>query len=101
MPTSRKRDNAYWAERLKKDGHRKLLDRVESGEIKMYRATQEAGYRAKQPKSPADKLSYHWKRASYKERMLFIGANFQALGELMKDVYARQKKINEAKKTSQ
>lgn len=101
MPTSRKRDNAYFAARLKKDGHHELLNRVESGEIKMYAATQEAGYRSKQPRSPADKLSYHWKRASYKERMLFIGANYSAVGQLLKDVYQRQKKIDEAKKTSQ
>lgn len=101
MPTSRKRDNAYFAARLKKDGHHELLNRVESGEIKMYAATQEAGYRSKQPRSPADKLLYHWKRATYEERMLFIGANYRVIGELMKDVYARQKKIKAAKKTSQ
>lgn len=100
MPTPCKRDNAYYAARLKKDGHRKLLERVESGELSMYKATQEAGYRAKAPATAGDKLSYHWKRASYAERFQFIAANYQAAGELLKDVYSRQKKINAAKETS-
>jgi len=42
---SRKRDNAYWKGRLIKDGHDRLIERVDAEEITMYRATQLAGYR--------------------------------------------------------
>jgi len=72
MVTTPKRDNVYWANRLEKDGHTGLLARVQAGEITMYKATQLAGYRVTGPRTPAAKLSYHWKRASAEERKRFV-----------------------------
>ena len=86
MPTSGKRDNSYWADRLQRDGHHELLARVEADEISMYRATLKVGYRSKQPKSPAGKLSYHWKRANHDERKQFVLAHAREINRVLKEV---------------
>jgi len=72
MNDTMKRDNSYWLGRLQKDGHSRLLAQIEAGELTVYKATQEAGYRAKGPRSPAAKLSHHWRRASHAERLRFV-----------------------------
>jgi len=86
MVATAKRDNAYWAERLEKDGHGELLARVRSGEISMYKASQLAGYRSKGSPSPAAKLSHHWKRASAEERLRFVRAHGIELNRVLKEL---------------
>ena len=91
MVTPGKRDNAYLAERLEKDGHRKLLARVDAGEISMYKAAQLAGYRKVGPQSPAAKLSYHWERASAAERRRFVAAHPLEINRALKDLVQERK----------
>ena len=86
MPSPNKRDNAYWTSRLAKDGHRDLLDRVRSGEISVYKATQLAGYRKPGPRSPAAKLSYHWTRASAEERKRFVAAHIRDVNRVLLEI---------------
>jgi hypothetical protein len=100
MTTSSKRDNAYYAARLKKDGYKELLEKVELGKLSMYKAAQEAGYRSKQPPSPAEKLSYHWKRASYAERFKFVLLNLKSVSSIGRDVTDELTK-RKAQKTNQ
>lgn len=83
-----KRDNAYWADRLKKDGHRELLDQIAAGEITMFKARQVAGYLTKSPASPAEKLNYQWNRASHNERKRFLAMNLLTIDRLIKEVSA-------------
>lgn len=86
--TSYKRDNLYWAGRLRKDGHSEILARVEAGEVTMYRATQLAGYRPASPRTPAAKLSHHWKRASADERKRFVAAHPFEIDRALKEFLA-------------
>ena len=88
MKATGKRDNGYWLGRLEKDGHRKLLARVRSGEITVYKATQLAGYRKPGPRSPAAKLSYHWKRANVAERKRFIQHHLGEINRVGREVLA-------------
>lgn len=90
------RDNDYWLQRMKKDGHAGLLERITAGEITVYRATQIAGYRAKGPRTPAGKLSYHWKRASAAERMRFAAAHALEIDRVLKEL-GRELKALKAK----
>lgn len=96
MVTPGKRDNAYLAERLEKDGHRKLLARVDAGEISMYKAALLTGYRKKGPKTPAATLSYHWKRASAAERRCFVAAHPFEIDRALKDFLQERKALKEA-----
>ena len=84
MSTSNARDNDYWMRRLAKDGHGDLLARVQAGEVSMYEARRLAGYRKAGPRSPAAKLSYHWKRASADERKRFVAAHLLELNRVLK-----------------
>lgn len=100
MPTSRKRDNAYWKGRLVKDGHDDLVARVEADEITMYKATQRAGYRKTAPTKPIEKLTYHWERASRLEREGFVIENIESVVLALSDLRKRDKELK-ANKTSQ
>ncbi len=99
MATTGKRDNAYWADRLEKDGHRELLARAQSGEITIYKATQLAGYRKNGPRSPAAKLSYHWKRASADERKRFVAAHLLELNRVLRETGQELQKLKAQKTT--
>jgi hypothetical protein len=88
MKTSNLRNNAYWTNRLKKDGHEALLDRVQAGDITVYKATQLAGYRKPGPRTPAAKLSYHWQRASAEERKRFIRHHLVEINRVGKEALA-------------
>lgn len=92
-----KRDNEYWAGRLEKDGHGEILARVQSGEIKMYRARQLAGYLAEKPKSEAARLSFHWKRASAEERKRFVKHHLIEVNRVGREVLA-EVRAQESKK---
>ncbi|RVQ68761.1 hypothetical protein EKN06_00560 [Croceicoccus ponticola] len=63
-----------------------MLQRVEGGEITVYRATQLAGFRQKKPPSPAGKLSYHWKRASHDERQRFVAAHAKDINRVLREI---------------
>ena len=86
MKDTTKRDNSYWLERLKKDGHSDLLAQIEDGQISVYKATQKAGYRKKGPKSVAAKLSYHWGRADHAERKRFVTAHLKDVNRVLREV---------------
>src|SRR5690349_10569556 len=88
MTATSTRDNSYWIDRLNKDGHSKLLDRVRAGEISVYKATQLAGYRRSGPRSPAAILSYHWKRASAEERKRFVKHHLFEINRVGKEALA-------------
>lgn len=94
MAIPNQRNNVYWTSRFEKDGHGDLLDRVRSGEISVYKATQLAGYRKSGPRPPAAKLSYHWTRASAEERKRFVTAHIKdvnrVLHEIRDEVQARK-----------
>ena len=86
MTDAVKRDNSYWLGRLRKDGHSELLSQIEAGELTVYKATQEAGYRAKGPRTPAAKLSHHWKRADHAERKRFVMAHLKDVNRVLREV---------------
>ncbi|MBX7514911.1 hypothetical protein K3179_10195 [Qipengyuania sp. GH38] len=100
MASTKKRDNTYWAARLKKDGHDEILDRYETGEFNMYRARQLAGYLAEKPSSIADRLSHHWQRADVLQREKFLIDNMASVLRSTKDVQARGQRLK-AKKPSE
>lgn len=93
------RDNKYWLGRFTKDGHHKLLERIEAGEISVYKARQEAGYLKTVPSRPSDKLTYHWERASHAERKRFIMQHLLDVNRTLKEVGAeiRELKTKKAK----
>ena len=86
MKDTIKRDNSYWLGRLEKDGHGDLLAQIKAGELSVYRATQKAGYRPTGPRSPAAKLSHHWKRADHAERKRFVVTHLKELNRVMREV---------------
>ena len=86
MVTSSKRDNSYWQKRLLKDGHGDLLAKVNSGNLTVYKATQQAGYRKSGAKQPAETLSYHWKRADHAQRKRFVLAHLQEVNRVLREV---------------
>jgi len=92
-----KRDNIYWLRRLEKDGHNDLLAQIEAGKITVYKATQEAGYRKKGPKTPAAKLSYHWTRADHAERKRFIAAHAKDVNRVLREWGEDMKKLKAQK----
>ena len=92
-----KRDNAYWAGRLAKDGHVELLDKVRTGAITMFAARTTAGYRKAQPVTPAAKLSYHWRRASAEERLRFVGVHPLEIDRVLKELVKLRKALKEQK----
>ena len=98
MKNTIKRDSSYWLGRLEKDGHGDLLDKINAGELTVYKATQEAGYRAKGPRTPAAKLSHHWRRADHAERKRFVMAHLKDVNRVIRDVGRRHQK-NEGTKT--
>ncbi|MEP1422795.1 MAG: hypothetical protein ABJK59_13590 [Erythrobacter sp.] len=100
MTTSSKRDNEYWLERHRRDGHDDLLSLLETNEISMYQANLKAGYRSKQPRSPAGKVSYHWKRAAHDERKLFVMHHLLEVNRVMTEV-RDDLAAEKAKKSSQ
>jgi len=69
-----------------KDGHKDILDRVELGEISMYKARQLARYLEKKPRSAGGKLSYHWGRASHAERKQFVLAHAKEVNRVLREV---------------
>lgn len=97
MPNIGARDNTYWMERLKKDGRGDLLEQIQAGDLTVYKATQIAGYRSKGARSPAAKLSYHWKRASAEERLKFIAAHPFDIDRVLKEFAAKRMAMKEAK----
>ena len=93
-----KRDNAYYIERLAREGRTDLVARIRSTEITVYAACIEAGLRrSKGTESRADQLSYHWQRASAPERRRFVLENLKSLGPivamLIKKVMASKEKM--------
>ena len=100
MAKPNKRDNAYWAARLAKDGRSELIARVQANEITIYQAIRLAEYVKAGPKSPAAKLSYHWKRANEQERMRFVGAHLLEINHFVRAT-AEQLKAAKAQKLSQ
>ena len=99
MTGNQKRDNTYWAGRLKKDGHDDLLARCDAGEISMYRARQLAGYLAEKPSSVADRLSHHWQRADVLQREKFLIDNMASVLRSLKDVQERKRRVQAKKPT--
>ena len=100
MTNTVKRDNSYWTQRLEKDGHEKLLARISTGEITVYRATQLAGYRKTASPSPAAKLSYHWTRASHAERKRFVKAHIVEVNRVGREALT-EVRAEEAQKPSE
>ena len=85
--------NEDYLRRLKSDGRKDLLDKIDTGEMSIYKASLEAGYRhRKSAPSRADRISYHWKRANVQERSRFVFENREELVFYMKKVIATIKK---------
>ena len=97
MKDTIKRDNSYWRGRLEKDGHVDLLAKIEAGKMTVYKATQEAGFRKKGPKSVAAKLSYHWGRADHAERKRFVMAHLKDVNRVLREVGDDIKKMKAQK----
>ena len=94
-----KRDNAYYLDRLKREGRDDLVTRINSAEITVYAACIEAGLRrSKSTETRADQLTYHWKRASAYDRRRFVAANLKSLGpivgNLVKTLRASKEKVD-------
>lgn len=92
-----KRDNKYWAERLRKTGRHDLLAKINSGEIKTYEATIIAKLRKKKPLNTAAALTDRWNRLSETEKHRFVIKNFSELRPLLA---ATIENINERRATA-
>ena len=97
MTDRSKRDNSYWLGRLEKDGHKDLLAQIEASEITVYQATQKAGYRKRGPRTPADKLSYHWGRADHAERKRFVVEHLRDVNRVLREVADDIKRVKAQK----
>lgn len=98
MKDKAKRDNSYWLERLERDGRDDLLTMINDGDISVYRATVAAGYRKKRTApSRAEQLDYHWKRASRRDKEVFVARNYDSLKPFMKMAFDLLKKAKAQK----
>lgn len=88
---SDKRDNAYWQNRLEKDGKHALLEDVRRGKVTVYAACVAAGYRKGAVASLADTLHHHWTRASKAERLAFATREWDTLAPLVRDLRLERK----------
>lgn len=91
MTDSTKRDNSYWLNRLERDGRDDLLKMIDDGVITVYRATIDAKYRSRRSApSKAEQLDHHWKRASRREKQLFVARNFGTVQPIVRAVYENE-----------
>lgn len=102
MTDKTKRDNAYWLRRLKKDGRDDLLKMIEDGDIAVYRATLDAGYRKKRAApSRAEQITYHYSRASLAEKRRFILDNWSTVARIVGELVRRKRENEKAQKPSE
>ncbi|MXO61398.1 hypothetical protein [Qipengyuania oceanensis] len=101
MANEIKRDNAYWLGRLEKDGRTDLLGMINDGDITVYRATIDAGYRkSRAASSRAEQISYHYSRATLAEKRRFIADNWSSVARIVTDFARRKRESEEAQKPS-
>lgn len=86
--------------RLKNDGRHDLLEQIEAKELSVYGAAIAAGYRKrKSAASREEQLTYHWTRASEKEKIRFVVRNAQSLAPMVARVL-KQHQAMKAQKPS-
>lgn len=93
--------NEDYMRRLRNDGRRDLLDKIDSGEISIYAATIAAGYRKKRSAaSREEQLTYHWVRAGKKEKLRFIIRNLAVMAPMV-DKVLKERAVLKAQKPSE
>ncbi len=93
-----KRDNDYYLTRLQRIGRDDLVEKIQAGEMKVYAAAIETGLRKRRTaESRSTHLTYHWSRASVKERERFLMENFLQIDTLRKKLV---QKVLDARKTT-
>lgn len=102
MSDPTKRDNSYWLRRLEQDGRTDLLNKIEHGEMTVYGAAMEAGFRKKRvAASRSGQISYHYSRASFAEKRRFILENWSSVARIVGDLAKQQRARDEAQKPSE
>lgn len=102
MTDPKRRNNAYWLHRLEQDGRDDLLQMIKAGEITVYRATMDAGLRKKrEAASRADRISYHYSRASLAEKRRFIIENWASVARIVGDLAKKQRAHDAAQNPSE
>lgn len=90
-------NNSDYIRRLRKDGKRDLLEKIENQEISVYAAAVKAGYRkTKASPSRTEQIAYHWSRASAAERQRFIVTNWSTVGPIADDIARRLRELKES-----
>lgn len=102
MSDNKKRDSAYWLGRLEQDGRKDLIAKINAGDISVYRATFDAGYRKKRSApSTADRISHHYTRATIAEKRRFIVENWSSVAHIVGDLAKRKRARDEAQKPAE
>jgi predicted transcriptional regulator len=82
-------NNEDFLRRLQQDGRDDLLEKIETGELSVYRAALIMGYRKrKTAPSREGQITYHWTRASAAEKKQFLKRNFQSVAPLVQKIIA-------------
>lgn len=91
-------NNDDFLRRLKQDGRADLIERIEAGELSVYKAAVMMGYRKlKSSPSRESQITHHWTRASAAEKKLFLKRNFQSVAPMVQKIIAEHRAA-EAKK---
>ncbi|MBX7502426.1 hypothetical protein K3181_13340 [Qipengyuania sp. YG27] len=94
--------NDDYLRRLKHDGRQDLIDKIDRGDISIYAAAIEMGYRKKRgAPSKADQISYHYSRATLSEKRRFIVDNWSSVARIVGDLARRRRANEQAQKPSE
>ena len=94
--------NDDYLRRLEQDGRKDLIEKIEQGEITVYAAAIQMGYRKKRgTSSRADQISYHYSRAGLAEKRRFIIENWPSVTRIVGDLAKRAREHEEAQKPSE
>lgn len=93
--------NEDYLRRLANDGRKDLLDQIERGEMSIYAAAIEMGYRKRRDaKSRSAHLTHHWTRADLAEKRRFAAENIKSLAPIVRDILQHVKGNSEARESA-
>jgi len=91
--------NEDYLRRLEQDGRADLVEKIIRGEMSVYAAALEMGYRKRRTaQSRSDQISYHYSRASLKEKRRFIVDNWSSVAPIVADFAKRYRESEQAQR---
>lgn len=94
--------NDDYVRRLRNDGRQDLLDKIESGEMSVYAAAMQMGYRkSKSKQSRSDQIEHHWRRASIREKVRFLELNWESVAPMVANMHKAKRDQGQAQKPSE